>query len=263
MKPLPEEAAIKRPGIADYASIARPEICAAVAASVYAAFSIYGPYMPSTPAFAALSSFLACAGAMSFSGYLAPDAPYKRTSILMTLMFSLAGMLLSFSVSADAPPLVAAAAIFSALYFWKLKRIVLLGNIAFAALAAIPFASVLLSSAAPPVAAFLPACVFLVAAGTDVYRGVNSMMDGEASASLAEKYGVNRARTVAAAFLLLAIAVSFAPFGTGLQGYVYMLFALLADMMLLAAIYFHKNTPAISAFSIVLMIAAFATGSAA
>src|SRR3989338_1225848 len=257
-----EEPAIKRPGITDYASIVRPEICAAVAATVYAVFSIYGISHSSAPVFASITAFIVCTGAMSFSSYFSQEMEYRSSALLMAMMLSIIGILSTFTVNVDAPPLVAGIAAFSALYFWKLKRIMLIGNIAFAALAAMPFASVLLNGTIFPGAAFLPACVFLAAAGADIYRSVNGMMDDKAVASIAEKYGVNRARTAVAAFLMFAIVASFAPFGLGFEGYVYMLFALLADMVLLMAIAVHKNAPAITAFSMALMTLAFAAGAA-
>ncbi|MBI4018954.1 MAG: hypothetical protein HY364_01740 [Candidatus Aenigmarchaeota archaeon] len=255
--PLP---AMRNPGFADYAALIRPEICALTAGAVYTSAMVSGGTNPANAVtFAALSALLICAGIMSLLRYFSQeqDGILPHTALAASITFFVAATLSAFPLGANMALISIAAFLFSLIYFWKLRRVTLLGNLAFAALVVGPFIFGALLSVNPLPGLFLASFLFLAAAGADIYNGVAAMMNGKNTTSIAEKYGVNRARTIAAAFLLLAIAISFVPFGIGIEGYIYVFFALAADMLLLMAISFHKNAVIITAFSAVLMAIAF------
>ncbi|MBI4014579.1 MAG: geranylgeranylglycerol-phosphate geranylgeranyltransferase [Candidatus Aenigmarchaeota archaeon] len=237
-----------------YLTILRPINSIMAAIAVYIASLVAG--MPASPdilvIYAMLSVFFVSGAGMVINDIFdveidrvnRPERPLPSGRISLNaakayaaVLFA-AGIAIGFLVNATAFAIATAASLLLVAYAWKLKKMMLVGHAAVSMLVALSFiyGGIVNGNHAPVLP--LAALAFLANMGREIYKSVDDMMgDGQHGVtSLAVKYGVNKARTVAAALLLLAIMFSFVPFGLGIFGYVYMLFAIVADMVFLAAI---------------------------
>ena len=237
-----------------YFTILRPVNSVMAALAVYIASLVAGmPVYPDAAIiYAMLSAFVVSGAGMVINDYFdveidrinRPERPLPSGKISMsaakayaTVLFA-AGIALGYLINLQAFAIALTASLLLVAYAWKLKKMLLVGHVAVSALVALSFVygAVVNGNYFPlfPLAGL----AFLANMGREIYKSVDDVLGDRKHGvtSLAVKYGVNKARTAAAALLLLAIMFSFVPFGLGIFGYVYMLFAIVADMLFLAAI---------------------------
>lgn len=261
-----------------YLTILRPMNSIMAAVAVYIASLVAG--MPAYPdvsiLYAMLSVFIVSGAGMVVNDVFdveidrvnRPERPLPSGKIAIgvakayaTVLFAL-GIGLGYMINVQAFAIALVASLLLVAYAWKLKKIMLAGHVAVSALVALSFVygSVVNGNYAPLLP--LAALAFLANMGREIYKSVDDVLGDRQHgvSSLAVKYGVNKARTAAASFLLLAIAFSFVPFGVGMFGYVYMLFALVADMLFLAAIAMTAKSAKICKIAMNVALLAFLAG---
>jgi geranylgeranylglycerol-phosphate geranylgeranyltransferase len=266
-----------------FLTIIRPINCLMATFAVYVATLVAGLVI--IPEFAVLlallSVFLICAGGMVINDYFdveidkinKPDRPIpsgkisKNVALVYSLILFSSGVAASYFINQPAMYVASAAAFILILYAAKLKKVLFLGNVAVSALVALTFIyGGLINMNYIPVAS-LAALAFLANLAREVYKSVDDILGDEENdvASLATKYGVNKARTIAAAFILLAIMLSFLPFGLNVfnNGIIYMFFVLIADMLFLISIVFHKKAAKIIKFGMLIALVSFLVGALA
>lgn len=261
-----------------YIGIIRPLNGVMCSLAVYAASVIAGLsfYPDISVIIAMLSAFFVCAGGMVINDYFDADVdrlnkperalPSGKMSMRAALAYAVvlfaAGIAGSFLINIYAFATTTAASAMLVLHAWRLKKSMLLGNLLASFLVGLTFiygGLINLNYASTAILAFL---AFLINTSLEIYKSIEDIMGDKKHglASLAAKYGVNKARTIGASFLLFALVMSFVPFGLGMFGYVYLMFALIADLLFLFAILFQTKASKIIKFGMLVAVVSFLAG---
>ncbi|MBI2076485.1 MAG: UbiA family prenyltransferase [Candidatus Aenigmarchaeota archaeon] len=249
-----------------YLTIIRPLNCVMASFAVYVGSLIAGlPIYPSAPViYALIAAFLVCAAGMVMNDYFdveidrvnKPKRPIpagkisKNTALAFSIILFAAGISVSYFIGVPAFAVAVLTSALLILYAWKMKKMILVGNLAISLLVALTFIfGGLVNLNVLPVLS-LALLAFLANTGREIYKSIDDMMgDRTASVnSLPIKYGVLRARMIASTFILFAVILSFVPYLLNIfrMGEVYLFFIGIADIVFLASIVYAKRSAKIS-----------------
>lgn len=210
------------------------------------------PLAPTTPVIlAVLSTFLISGAGMAVNDYYDIDAdrinkPKRplpsgriklRTALAYLLLLFLLGITLSYFINIYAFAVAAVVSVLLFLYAARLKKVMLVKNIIVSLLVALTFVygGLAVGNYIPPL--FLAFLAFLSNMGREIYKDIEDVMgDKKADANtLPVKYGVLRAKMIAASFVIAAVLFSFIPYFLGIFSQVYLFFVVIADIAFVAA----------------------------
>lgn len=236
----------------EYLKLIRPANCIMTAVAVYIGAVVAGASLTTSVALGMVSVFLICAGGMAINDYydveadkvtkkkkrpVAKGAIPKENALIIAVVLSLIGLVSAYLISMPAFYIALFAAIVLFSYSSKLKRIIFVGNIAISLLVALSFVygAVIVGSAFAVF--FLALLAFLANMGREIYKDIEDVLGDKkiGRKTLALHIGVLNAKSIASAFILAAVALSFVPFFLTLD-YVYLFFVVIADTVFIGAI---------------------------
>ncbi len=237
-----------------YAEIIRPVNCAMAALAVYIATIVAGAgfYPPDAVIYGMVAVFTICGAGMIINDYFdietdrinRPDRPLpsgrvkKGTALAYSIVLFMAGIALSYMISMTCLYIAVGASLLLVIYNAVLKRMLLIGHMSVSLLVALTFVfgGFIVNNYIPTL--FLALLAFLANTGREIYKSIEDIL-GDTKVgitTLPMKYGVLRAKTIASAFLIVAIMLSFVPFLLNILGLVYLLFVVIADIVFLLAV---------------------------
>ncbi|MGZ8879757.1 MAG: geranylgeranylglycerol-phosphate geranylgeranyltransferase [Halobacteriota archaeon] len=169
----------------------------------------------------------------------------QRGALLYAITLTLFGVAVALFINPLCLGLATLNAILLVLYSWKLKRTPLFGNLLVGYLTG----SVFLFGGAAVSAIFLPGLLFLSAmlaiTAREIVKDVEDLQGDKrvGASTLPIRYGVSPSLTVAALFMLAAVAISPLPFVTSMLGFAYLGIVMLADLILLYGVSLARNAP--------------------
>ncbi|MFH0832314.1 MAG: geranylgeranylglycerol-phosphate geranylgeranyltransferase [Candidatus Aenigmatarchaeota archaeon] len=238
----------------DYLRLIRPLNCIMSAIAVYIATVVsgLGLYPGVETAYAMLAVFFVCGAGMAVNDYFDIDADKinrpkrplasgkigKNTALLYAFFLFALGIFFSFMINRTTLIVAIIASLLLLLYAWKLKKVMLVGNIITSILVALTF--LFGGFIKMNIASLLPLALlaFLSNLGREIYKSIDDIMgDKKANvATIAVKFGVMKAKLLASIFVIAAVALSVVPFVLGTLGFVYLFFAAIADMLFILSI---------------------------
>ncbi len=238
----------------EYLKLIRPANCAMTAIAVYIGAVVAGASMTNPVILGMASAFLICAGGMSINDYydveadkaekakkkkrpVAKGAVSRENALLIAAALSLLGLAAAYLISTSAFFVALFAAFILFTYSTAKKRVVLISNIAVSFLVALSFIFGAVIAGHASAVFFLALLAFLANMGREVYKDIEDVLGDKkiGRKTLALHIGVLNAKSIAAAFILAAVALSFVPFFVT-QDYVYLFFIAIADIVFIAAI---------------------------
>lgn len=266
-----------------YLTIIRPLNCFMSAFAVYVGSLIAGlPLYPSMAViYALIAAFLICSAGMVINDYFdveidrvnKPKRPIpsgqitKKTALAYSLILFAAGMGLSYLVNIYAMSVAAIVSTLLILYAWRMKKMILIGNLTISLLVSLTFIfGGLVNLNILPVLS-LALLAFLSNTGREIYKSIDDVMGDKKFGinSLPIKYGVLRARMIASTFILFAVILSFVPYLLNIfrLGEVYLFFIAIADIVFLASVVYTKRSAKMSKIAMLLAMVAFLAGAVA
>lgn len=201
---------------------------------------------------AMLSAFLISGAGMAINDYYdigidrinKPDRPLPsgriqpRNAMIYAIALFLTGIALSYFIN---PAALAVAVIVSVIlyaYAARLKKMLLVGNVAVSALVGLSFIYGGLAAGNYFPTLLMALLAFLANMGREIYKTVEDILGDKkhGANTLPVKYGVLRARTIANVFIMAAVLFSFVPYFLGTFGQVYLFFVVIADIVFIAAL---------------------------
>ncbi len=196
------------------------------------------------------------------AGLITPSAALAYAGSLF-----LVGIVLTSRLNALCFVLAALNSFLLVLYAWRLKRSALVGNLLVGYLTG----SVFLFGGAAVYALYTPTVLFISAMFATISREIiKDVEDVSGDRRVGAKtfpirYGIPRARTAAAAFMVLAVIVSPLPFLIAAFGLTYLVIVAVADAVLLVAAAFARTSASRSAlymkYGMALVLVAYVIGS--
>jgi len=253
---------VKGAGLA-YVEIIRPLNCVMAAVAVYIAAVIAGvTVVPSIPplglGLAMVVVFLICGAGMVANDIYdieidrvnKPKRPLPsgrmsaRSAKAYAAALFIIGILVSYFINIYAFGVAVIASLLLVAYASKLKKVMFAGNVTVSLLVALTFIyGGLLNFSLnnfQQLLVVLPLAVlaFLSNIGRELYKTIEDALgDKKAGAdTFAVKYGIFRARTIASAFIIISVFLSFVPFVLGTLGMVYLMVVIIADIIFIAAV---------------------------
>lgn len=148
------------------------------------------------------------------------------------------GNAFGFLLGRNAIAITILATVLLSLYAWKLKKMIFIGHVVVSFLVALSFffGGLIEGNIFAPL--WLGLLAFLANIGREIYKSIDDMLGDKAAHvdSLAIRFGAFRAKTLASAFTILAVLLSFAPFLLGTMNSIYLFFVILADIAFVSAI---------------------------
>jgi len=167
---------------------------------------------------------------------------YKAYTIALILLSM--GVIMSITISALSLVIAIIAALLSYLYSWKLKKVLIVGNLVVSLLAAL---SIVFGGAATsnPIPASIPALyAFLINLGREFIKGIEDVEGDRMHGvnTLATRYGVHIAYIAAATVLLLLVAISPLPFIALNYSLLYLIIAVIGvDIPIILALFIARR----------------------
>ncbi|MBI5061682.1 MAG: UbiA family prenyltransferase [Candidatus Aenigmarchaeota archaeon] len=244
-------------GIKHFIKIMRPLNCIMSAIAVYISALVAGSAIflvvpPMTVFYAMLVVFLVCSGGMVANDIFdieidkvnKPDRPLPSGKMSMkaakafSTLLMLAGIAISYFINYYAFFVAVAAALLLVLYAWKLKRVMLAGNITVSLLVGFTFIYGGLVNQNFITVMPLALLAFLSNMGREIYKTAEDVLGDKKGGAdtLAVKFGVIKAKRIASIFIILAVLLSFVPFVLGILGLYYLIVVVFADILFLSAI---------------------------
>jgi geranylgeranylglycerol-phosphate geranylgeranyltransferase len=185
-----------------------------------------------------------------------------------TILFVI-GIIISFFINIYAFGVALIAAIILIAYASRLKKTMLAGNVAISILVALTFIyggliNFSLENATTLIV-ILPLAVlaFLANMGREICKTIEDALGDkkEGAQTFAVKYGVLKTRSLASAFIILAILLSFVPFLIGTFGLAYLIVVVIADIVfVVAASAPVKHASKLTKFAMLIALIAFLIG---
>jgi geranylgeranylglycerol-phosphate geranylgeranyltransferase len=247
------------------------------ALAVYVGSLIAGlPFYPSMPViYALVTAFLICAAGMVINDYFdveidrinKPKRPIpsgqisKRTALVYSAILFSAGIGLSYLVNIYAMSVAAIVSALLILYAWRMKKMILIGNLTISLLVSLTFIfGGMVNLNIGPVLS-LALLAFLTNTGREIFKSIDDVMGDKAASvnSLPIKYGVLRARMIASTFILFAVILSFVPYLLNIfrMGEVYLFFIGITDIVFLVSVVYAKRSAKMSKIAMIFALVAF------
>jgi geranylgeranylglycerol-phosphate geranylgeranyltransferase len=237
-----------------YISIIRPVNCIMAALAVYIATIVAGAdFYPSDLVIYGMAAvFLICGAGMVINDYFdieadrvnRPNRPLpsgrikKNNAMIYSIILFAIGIILAYMINTYCFYLAIFASLLLAIYPVFLKKIILVGHLSVSLLVALAFVfGGFIEMNYQPVI-LLAVLAFLSNTGREIYKSIEDVLGDKTmrTETIPMKFGVIKAKAIASAFIIAAIAFSFVPFLLGLFGYVYLFFVIFADIVFLVAI---------------------------
>lgn len=265
-----------------YINIMRPLNCLMGAIAVWIGSLVAGAALfPTTPAiYAMAAAFLICGAGMAINDYFdadidkinKPKRPIpsgkmsRNTALVYSFLLFVAGIGFSYFINNNAFYVAIAVSIILALYAWKLKKIAVAGNVAVSVLVGLTFIYGGLAVSMFEKALMLALLAFFSNMAREIYKTIDDVMGDKQHGvnTLPVRIGVLKTRIIANIFVFIAVILSFAPFLTGMFGYVYLVFVSLADMLfVLSAFLPVKHGSKLCKFAMLVALISFLAGAIA
>ncbi len=160
-----------------------------------------------------------------------PDRPLPRkavksgTAIILWITLSLVGISLNLFLNSSAFWIAVTAVVVLFAYSARLKRTVLIGNVAVAAMTGMAFLYGAVVAESPGMALFPFLFAFLINLGREILKDIEDMAGDkrDGAVTLPLKHGPPAALAVATAVFVALIATTIVPFSVGIYGGLYLL----------------------------------------
>ena len=186
----------------------------------------------------------------------------KKKAWAYSILLFIIGNVIAYNIGMNALIVSVFASLLLIAYAAKLKKVLLVGHLGVSLLVAFTFifGGVITGNVMPSLS--LAILAFLANIGREVYKSIEDVLGDSKKdvKSLAVKYGVIRARKIASAFIIAAVAMSFFPYAAGIMNAVYLLFVLIADVVFIAAVAMPKKASKIIKIAMLIALAAFLIG---
>ncbi len=262
-----------------FIEILRPANCFMAAVAVYIGALVAGSgYVPGALLlYAMASALLICGAGMVINDFFdtaidrvnVPERPIpsgrmkRNVALVYSVMLFAAGVALGYMINIYTTAIALFASSILVFYAWKLKKLPVLGNLFVSMLVALTFiyGGFVHGNYVPTL--ILAPLAFLANTGREVYKEITDVLGDRqhGAETVAVKYGVIKAKMVAAICVIFAIILSFLPFFLNMFGFVYLFFVVVADMMFMAAIIVPtKLAPKVCKFAMLVALLAFLAG---
>ncbi len=260
-----------------YLSIIRPANCFMAVLAVYIGSLVAG--MPVFPAeaviYAMASAFLVCGAGMTINDYFdveidrinKPDRPIpagkitKRTALIYSALLFSAGIAVSYLINLPAFAAAVLASVLLIVYAWKMKRMILVGNLSVSALVALTFIFGGMANLNIVPVLSLSLVSFLANTGREIFKSIDDVMGDQTAGvqSLPIKYGVLKARLIGNTLVILAVILSFVPYFMNVfrVGEVYLFFIGIADIVFLVSVVYAKLSARMAKFAMFFALVSF------